>query len=440
MLASPLSDTLADASRLVARVLGGASLTAALDERAGGRSRAAVQDLAYASLRDYGMPQAIIAALVRKPIPDRAVRALLLCALHELRRERRAAHTVVNEAVTACARLGHAPASGFVNAVLRNYLRRREALEARAASTELGRFGYPQWWIDGVRRSRPGDWEAVLAAGNVRPPMTLRVNRRRLDADAYLARLAEQGIAARRIGDWGVRLGAPRGVDELPGFRDGDVSVQDAGAQLAAPLVDARAGMRVLDACAAPGGKTAHLAELADIELFAIDRDAARVPRIEANLARLQLGATVRVADAGEPGLWWDGRPFDRILLDAPCSASGVVRRHPDIKWLRRESDLAQFAREQARLLAALWHVLAPDGKLLYATCSVFREENEAVVEAFRAGHPNARRLPLPGLGARGGDHLGDHAGDRPGERISAGEVPPDDDHDGFFYAAFAKH
>jgi 16S rRNA (cytosine967-C5)-methyltransferase len=308
----------------------------------------------------------------------------------------------------------------LVNALLRNYLRRRTALEADARRSEPGRLGYPQWWIDRVRRARPHAWEAVLAAGNRHPPMTLRVNRRRLTVDAYLARLAVEGIGATRVGEQAVRLEQPRGVDAVPGFRDGDVSVQDAGAQLAAPLLEVRNGLRVLDACAAPGGKTAHLAELADLDLLAIDRDAARVPRIAANLARLGLAAMVRVADAGDPGGWWDGRPFDRILLDAPCSASGVVRRHPDIKWLRREADLAGFAREQARLLDALWRLLAPDGKLLYVTCSVFAEENEAAVAAFLARRSGARRLALPGLGD--------------------GQLLPDDEHDGFFYAALANH
>jgi 16S rRNA (cytosine967-C5)-methyltransferase len=419
MLAPPLSHTLAGASRVVARVLGGASLTAALDEDARGPARPAVQDLAYGTLRDYGAPEAILAALARKPIPDRPVRALLLCALHALRHERRAPHTVVDQAVDACVEIGHAAARGFVNALLRNYLRRREALEAGARGSEAARFGYPAWWIERVRRAYPEAWEAVLAAGNAHPGMTLRVNRRMLAVDAYLAKLAARGMDARRVGEAALRLSQPCGVERLPGFAEGEVSVQDAGAQLAAPLLDARDGMRVLDACAAPGGKTAHLLELADIELVAIDRDRARVPRIAANLERLGLAAQIRVADAGDPDGWWDGKPFDRILLDAPCSASGVVRRHPDLKWLRRRADLARFAREQLRLLEALWRVLAADGKLLYATCSVFPEENGAVIDAFLARHDDARRLPLPGLGD--------------------GQLLPDGEHDGFFYALLEK-
>jgi 16S rRNA (cytosine967-C5)-methyltransferase len=249
--------------------------------------------------------------------------------------------------------------------------------------------------------------------------MTLRVNRRKRSVEAYLAQLAALGIDARRVGEVAVRLAQPRGVERLPGFAAGEVSVQDAGAQLAAPLLDARDGMRVLDACAAPGGKCAHLLELADLDLLALDRDAERAARIGATHARLGLAAEVRVADAGDPDRWWDGKPFDRVLLDVPCSASGVVRRHPDIKWLRREADLDGFAREQSRLLAALWQVLVPGGKLLYATCSVFAEENGAVIDAFLARHDDARQLPLPGIGG--------------------GSLLPDDEHDGFFYALLEK-
>ena len=417
MLTPPLSHTLAAASRVVARVLAGGSLTAALDEDAAGPADRAVRDLAYGALRDYGAPESILAALARKPIPDRVVRALILCALHELRRERRAPHTVVDQAVSACSDVGHGAARSLVNALLRNYLRRREALEAEARTRDAGRFGYPQWWIARIRAAYPEAWQAVLAAGNSHPPMTLRVNRRKLAPDAYLAKLAERAIEGTRIGEAGIRLARPCQVAALPGFAAGEVSVQDAGAQIAAPLLDARDGMRVLDACAAPGGKTAHLLELADVSLLAVDRDPARVPRIASNLDRLGLAAPTLVADAGDLGAWWDGSTFERVLLDAPCSASGVVRRHPDIKWLRRESDLAGFAREQSRLLEALWRVLAPDGRLLYATCSVFAEENGAVIDAFLARHDDARRLPA----------FGD------------GQLLPDGEHDGFFYALLRK-
>ena len=419
MLTPPLSQTLAGASRVVARVLAGASLTAALDEDVRGASRPAVQDLAYGTLRDYGGPEAVLAALARNPIPDRAVRALLLVSLHELRHGRRAPHTVVDEAVTATAAVGVGAARGLVNGVLRNYLRRRESLEAEARRSEPGRWSHPQWWIDRVRRAYPDRWQDVLETGNAHPPMTLRVNRRKSPVEAYLARLVAEGIEARRVGEFAVQLARPLGVDRLPGFVAGEVSVQDAAAQLAAPFLDVQDGMRVLDACAAPGGKTAHVLEFADANLLAIDRDAQRAARIGANLSRLGLKAVVRVADAGEPGIWWDGRPFDRVLLDAPCSASGVVRRHPDIKWLRREHDLAAFAREQSRLLGALWQVLGRDGKLLYTTCSVFPEENGSVVDGFLARQSDARRMPLPACGD--------------------GQLLPDGEHDGFFYALLQR-
>jgi 16S rRNA (cytosine967-C5)-methyltransferase len=420
-LAAPLAETLAAAARVVAGVLAGRSLDAAFadEERAGGARRAAVRDAAYGTLRDYGAPDSIIAALSRRTAPERTIRALLLCALHELRHDRRAPHVVVDQAVAACGELGHRTARGFVNACLRSYLRRRESLEADALRDEPGRYAHPQWWIDRVRTACPDAWQSVLAAGNAHPPMTLRVNRRRASVDDYLGELGAAGIAARRVGDWAVRLASPRPVDALPGFGAGRASVQDAGAQLAAPLLDVRDGMRVLDACAAPGGKTAHLLELAELDLLAIDRDAVRCARVESNLARLGLAAEVRAADAVDLVAWWDGRPFDRVVLDAPCSASGVVRRHPDLKWLRRATDLAGFARQQARLLDTLWRVLAPGGTLLYATCSVFPEENDAVVAAFTARAPDARRAEVPGC--------------------AAGQLLPDEDRDGFFYALLGK-
>jgi 16S rRNA (cytosine967-C5)-methyltransferase len=419
-LSQPLAETLAAASRAVARVLAGRSLGAVLDEGGAGDSRRpAVVDAVYGTLRDYGAPDAIIAALARRGAPDPELRALLLCALHELRHARRAPHVVVDQAVLACGRIGRERARGFVNATLRGYLRARESLERDAAHGEVGRYGYPQWWIERVRAAHPQAWQRVLAAGGTHPPMTLRVNRRRANVETMLAKLESAGIGARQVGDSALRLAKPRAVEALPGFAEGEVSVQDAGAQLAALFLAPRDGMRVLDACAAPGGKTGHLAELAEATVVALDRDPRRLGAIAANLARLRRVADVRAADAADLDAWWDGRPFDRVLADVPCSASGVVRRHPDIKWLRRASDLREFARAQARLLDALWQVLAPGGKLLYATCSVFTEENQSVSAAFAARRADARQLDLPGL--------------------AGGQLLPDDDHDGFFYVLFEK-
>jgi 16S rRNA (cytosine967-C5)-methyltransferase len=301
--------------------------------------------------------------------------------------------------------------------VLRNYLRDRGALDADVARIESVRHRHPQWWIDRLRRDHPTAWGAILDAGNARPPMTLRVNVRRTTVAAYAARLAAAGIGARPVATAGLLLDRPCPVSDLPGFDVGEVSVQDAAAQRAAELLDLAAGHRVLDACAAPGGKAAHILEVADVALVAVDADHARSARIGAGFMRLGLQGTILTADAADLPAWFDGRPFDRVLIDAPCSASGVVRRHPDIKWLRRDEDIAAFARQQDRLLDALWQVLAADGRMLYATCSVFREENADRIDAFLARHRDATALTVPG----GAQWL------------------PDAAHDGFFYALFAK-
>jgi len=247
----------------------------------------------------------------------------------------------------------------------------------------------------------------------------LRVNRRRLNAAQYLAKLGERGIKGEPVGAQAILLERPVSIESLPGFGAGEVSVQDAGAQLAAPLLDVRPGMRVLDACAAPGGKAGHILELADCALTALDSDPARAPRISDNLARLGFSARVVCADCSAPAGWWDGAPFERILLDAPCTASGVVKRHPDIKWLRRESDIARLAATQSRMLDALWQQLAPGGKLLYATCSVFPQENAQTIESFLARTNGVRRLPVAGT--------------------EGGQLLPDAQQDGFFYALLEK-
>jgi len=270
-----------------------------------------------------------------------------------------------------------------------------------------------------VRSAYPDQWEPVLAAGNNPPPMTLRVNRRRLTVEAYAAKLAAEGIQARPLGGPALLLPQAVPVARLPGFAAGEVSVQDAGAQRAARCLDLVAGQTVLDACAAPGGKTAHVLETADVQLTALDVDQARCERIGSNLERLALTARVHAADCTRPADWWDGKAFDRVLADVPCTSSGVARRHPDLKWLRRASDVPAFAARQAKILEALWQVLAPGGKLLYVTCSVFPQENEALVEGFVARAQGARRLPLPDGG--------------PDQWLPAAE------HDGFFYALIQK-
>lgn len=413
------------AALAVCRVLEGRSLTETLEQSLRAhpglvpQQRGAVQDLTYGTLRHYGTLQAVLGRLLQRAPSDGRLSGLLLVALYQLEYRRSAPHAVVNEAVQAASEISPRAPRALVNAVLRNFLRRRAELLARAGESEVGRYSHPQWWIDRLRADYPDDYAAILEAGNGHPPMALRVNRRRLDPDACLERLRAAGIEGERAGPVGILLAKPLAVDSLPGFAQGDLSVQDLGAQQAAPLLDLHDGQRVLDACAAPGGKTAHILECADADCLALDSDPARLERVRRNLERLGLRARLAAADAATPADWWDGRPYDRILADVPCSASGVARRHPDIKWLRRDSDIGQYAAVQGRILDALWPVLAAGGKLLYATCSLFREENSGQLAGFLARHPDA--LPLAGAPAPDGQLL-------PGPR-----------HDGFFYALLGK-
>src|SRR5438309_3036270 len=432
--ASPsLAQAFAAAAEVVGRVLDGESLSTGrgdLKYRASSQALAAAgQDLCYNALRGYGLVDVALGRLLERPLADSVLRGLLLAAFAELAARPQAAHAVVHQAVEAAVLLGHSRAKGLVNAVLRNFQRRMHQLLPEIEATEVGRYRHPQWWIDALRAAYPREWEAALLESNRHPPMVLRVNRRRLSAKGYLEKLDRAGIPARVLGHDAVLLEKPCRVERLPGFAAGEVSVQDAGAQRAAPLLDVRDGMRVLDACAAPGGKTGHLLELAQCELLAVDADSVRARRIAENLSRLKLSAKIVVADCRKPEDFCDGRPFDRILLDAPCSASGVVRRHPDIKWLRRRTDVSEFGRTQAQLLEALWRVLAPDGKLLYTTCSVFPEENGAQVDNFLLRHPDAKMLPLPGLAEN----------DKGAPRPLEGQIPPSASGDGFFYALLRR-
>jgi 16S rRNA (cytosine967-C5)-methyltransferase len=385
---SPLAPALSEAARIVAGVAGGASL-------AGEPSRAAVLDLSHGTLRRYGRVQLIVRELSQRAQGDALVEALLWCSLYALESGRHANYAVVDQAVRACALLERWGAKGYVNALLRRYLRERRSLEARIQAEPPARYQHPSWWIELVRSAYPQQWEQVLTAGNTHPPMCLRVNRRRCSIEEYEARLAKAGIATRRLGGAALYLERPVPLERLPGFASGEVSVQDAGAQRAAPCLELAAGQRVLDACAAPGGKSGHILETADVALTALDADAVRCARLERNLERLGLWARLLCADCTRPADWWDGVPFDRILADVPCTASGIARRHPDIKWLRRSHDVPAFASRQGEILDALWRVLGADGRLLYATCSVFPQENDAVIDAFIARTPGAVRVLL---------------------------------------------
>jgi len=425
----------------VQAVRAGRSLDDAL-ARCPADARPGTQALSFQALRWLGGAQALRALLAPKT-PAPPVDALLLTALALLWPEADATyaeHTLVDQAVTA-ARQRHNPSAAFVNAVLRRYLRERQALVQAARRDPMARHQHPLWWAERLRADWPDDWPAVLHANQLHPPMMLRVNARRGDVAGYLRRLADAGIDARPAGvaeaPQAIVLAQPRPVGQLPGFADGDVSVQDISAQRAAPLLLAGLppGARVLDACAAPGGKTAHLLELAQLDLLALDSDADRLSRVHDTLARLHLTARSVAADAAHTAGWWDGTPFDAILLDAPCSASGIVRRHPDVRWLRRPGDVGRLAATQARLLDALWPTLAPGGRLLYASCSVFRAEGQAQIDAFLQRHPGASKAiapPSPG-----------HLLPLPDNRVAVvdpeSSLPPPPG-DGFFYALLQKH
>ena len=414
------------AAQAIGQVLAGRNLTQTLEgvwrqhPTLSSQQRAITQDLSYGALRHLGRLRAYLSSLLSRKLDDERVYHLLLVSLYQLEYSKTSPYAVVDHAVRAAGQFRKPWAKGLVNAVLRNFLRRRIALQEAIGNDEVARYSYPQWWIAKLQSQYPDRWQEMLETGNQRPPMTLRVNRRQMGADAYLELLAQAGIPANLLGESAVVLDHPMPVDQLPGFDKGVVSVQDYGAQAAAQLLDVRDGMHVLDACCAPGGKTGHLLETADVLMTAVDSDAERIARTRSNLERLGLRAELKVGDAADPSGWWDGdQPFDRILADVPCSASGIVRRHVDIKWLRREPDLNIFSTQQAAILRGLWPTLAIGGKLLYATCSVFVEENQHQIDAFLREQSNARQLSLP--------------------LTENGQLLPCTEHDGFFYALLEK-
>ncbi|MDO9053048.1 MAG: 16S rRNA (cytosine(967)-C(5))-methyltransferase RsmB [Gallionella sp.] len=379
--------------------------------------RAALQDLSYGTLRFYGQLNAVLDLLLHKHMTDQRITYLLLVALYQLQYTKAAQHAVVDYAVRS-ADILNPKIRGLVNAILRNFLRNQAGLLAQAALKAEGQYSHQQWWIDELRAQYGERAAAILDVGNQHPPMTLRINQRHGTTADYLTQLAEHGLSARLIAPDALQLDKPVSVNKIPGFFAGLASVQDAGAQYAARVLDVHDGMRVLDACAAPGGKTAHILELADVEMVALDKDEKRLTRVAENLQRLELSATLLVGDAAKPEDWWDGKPFERILADVPCSATGVVRRHPDIKWLRRKKDIASFAAQQSGILQSLWPLLAQEGKLLYATCSIFRQENQDIIDEFLKNNPGAQQQTID---------------------LPDGALLPNDEHDGFFYALLQK-
>ncbi len=383
-------------------------------------SRGAIQDLAYRSMRNWGSSKALLNLMADSPPQQPRLATLILCALALLNETPPyyAAHTVVDQAVAAAdADRTLSRAKGLVNAILRRFLREKEALLRELADDPEFRWNYPAWWIDQCRTAWPDQWQSILFSGNSPPPLTLRVNQRKSSIADYMQLLTQHGIAHAQVGPLAVRLVQPVPVSRIPGFAEGLVSVQDAAAQLAAPLLSVEDGMHVLDACAAPGGKTGHLLESADVSLLALDQDAERLKKVADNLARLHLQATLITGDAASQS-WWDGKPFDRILADVPCTASGIVRRHPDIRWLRRPEDAGKLARQSAKILDNLWQLLKPGGQLLLVTCSLWPEESALQAQQFAVRH-SARPIAAPGqLLPQASDGL---------------------DQDGLFYALFQK-
>jgi len=407
-----------------------AALSPLLEPLGDSRDRSLARRLSHGVLRDWPALDWLIGRLVDKPLKgrNRVLHFLIAVALHELRDGREPDHAVVHAAVAAARALCGQRLTGLVNGVLRNFTRRRADLVAELPATPVFRFGYPGWLVRVIENERPETADGILAAGNQPPPLWLRVNRRRVSREDYLQRLRSDGLEARVPDGFSdaLVLTERTAVSRLPGFGDGLVSIQDGAAQLAVDYLALSGGQRVLDACAAPGGKLAHILERSDADLTALDVDSGRMARVASGLDRLGLTARLVEGDAARPDDWWDGRRFDRILVDAPCSATGVMRRHPDIRWLRRPEDIERLVELQREMLDALWPLLEPGGILVYATCSLLKTENDDQARAFLERHADARGIENPDMPGRPA---------RPGRQILPGEHGCD----GFYYLAAGR-
>lgn len=395
------------------------------------RDQAWVRHVCFGAVRWHGRLGAVLRELLDKPIKtaDKDIECLLRLGLYQIIYQRTPDHAAVSETVDASRALKKAWAGSLVNGVLRRFLREQAAVLAKVDQIESAQYSFPTWLADRIKQAWPQDWQAIMQASNEHPPLSLRVNGLLATREQYLERLKQQQIQAEPIAttEFGIHLPEALAVTELPDFAQGSVSVQDAAAQQAAVLLAPQAKMRVLDACAAPGGKTCHLLErYPQIELVALDNSAKRIKQVYENLTRLNLAATVKVADAVDLAAWWDGQAFERILLDAPCSATGVIRRHPDIKLLRKKTDIATLQQQQATLLQALWQVLKQGGLLLYATCSILPEENNLQIEQFLKTQPDARAKAIKATWGR---------------ELSVGRqiLPGEQGMDGFYYALLEK-
>ena len=381
--------------------------------------------LAYGAIRFLGENQFFIQQLIDKKITNKKIEALLCVALFQLNHDQSTDFTVVNEAVEAAKLINKSWAGSFVNGVLRNFIRQKEELQTELKNDEGAFYSYPLWWINLIKQNYPNDWESILLNGNKHPPLTLRINERKTNLKQYEEKLKSEAISYRVLGNTALELAQPTPVEKIPGFMDGEVSIQDFGAQLAAKLLDLQDGQICLDACSAPGGKTGHMLEIADIELVSIDQQKDRLYKVKENLERLHLHAYLKCADLTAVNTWWNEKLFDRILLDAPCSASGVVRRHVDIKWLRRPRDIEMFAKQQEAMLEAMWQLLKKGGKLLYATCSIFHDENQKVINHFIKEHADAKEVKW--------------SVDSEYSKYE-NQLIPSENHDGFFYALLEKN
>jgi 16S rRNA (cytosine967-C5)-methyltransferase len=381
--------------------------------------------LAYGAIRFLGENQFFIRKLINKKITNKKIEALLYVALFQLNHDQSNDFTIVNEAVEAAKFINKSWAGSFVNGVLRNFIRQKDNLKSELKKDEEAFYSYPLWWIRLIKEAYNKDWESILLNGNKHPPLTLRINVRKINLKQYEEKLKSESIEYRVLGDIALELTQPIPVEKIPGFIEGEVSVQDFGAQLAAKLLDLKDGQVCLDACSAPGGKTGHMLEIADIELVSIDQQKERLYKVKENLERLQLHAHLKCADLLAIKSWWNDKLFDRILLDTPCSASGVVRRHVDIKWLRRPRDIEMFAKQQKIMLQAMWQLLKKGGKLLYATCSIFPDENQRVIDDFIKEHSDAKEVKW--------------SVDSKYSKYE-NQLIPSENHDGFFYALFEKN
>ena len=383
-----------------------------------------IKDMVYGAVRDLGKSHFYINKLVKNKIENKCLESLLHIVLFQISHERSNNFTLVNQAVDAAKKIDHKKSS-FINAVLRNFLRKKDNLEKELNEDEAAKYSYPNWWIEKVKNQYPKNWKDILNIGNQRAPLALRINLKKISVKEYRIVLDKNDVEHTAIGGECLIINSPLGVNKIPGFLEGEVSVQDFGAQLAAHIIDLKKDQKVLDACSAPGGKACHMLEMMQIKLLAIESDEKRTIKIQQNLDRQSLEAKILNEEINKKNAWWDKETFDRILLDVPCSASGIVRRHVDIKWLRRISDFKNFGDNQLNLLRSAWPLLKDNGKLLYVTCSIFKEENSDVIEKFKKETSDVTELQI----------------EFPSNIVHINnQILPSDNHDGLYYALLKKN